>query len=212
MRFPFLAAVLCAGLLAPSTSWSARHDFGLNFSLDLPQSDFANVSGTGAGVGLKYLRSMAGPHLRFRGDFEILFFGEEEHAGVIGGQTWSVVTRHESMRLLAGLELTSSPARRWRVYTAPMAGLYYFRSIDRIRYTYYSETSSSETHFGWKVDTGFTLTRFRRPHRPRGLELDFGVSYGTVTDAVKMSRPNDVVIKADANEVIVHVGVVWHRR
>ncbi len=212
MRLLLLVALVCCSTLIPEACRSATYDFGLNLALDLPQADFANISGTGAGVGLKFLRPLSGPHLRLRGDFDLLFFGEEEQVGDIGGQPWSVVTRYESMRFLAGLEISTSSARRWRVYLAPVAGLYYFRSIDRIQFTYYSETRSSETDFGWKVDAGFTLSRFRRPHRPRGLELDFGASYGTVRGAVTTETVEGQTLTSDANEVIIHVGVIWHRR
>jgi len=92
-----------------------------------------------------------------------------------------------------------------------VAGLYYFRSVSRIQGTYYHETSSSETNFGWMIDTGFTVTRFRRPHRPRGMEIDFGVSFSTVRNATETEGIDEIKFKTDANEVIVHVGVIWHR-
>jgi hypothetical protein len=211
LRAVLVFGSLCAAALAPAVGFGGPYDFGLNLSVDVPREDFANISGTGGGVGLKFLRSIAGANVRARGDFEILFFGEDEHVVEIGGGLYSGVTRHESLRLLAGFEVSSSPKRRWRVYAAPMAGLYYFRSIDRIQFTYYSETSSTQANFGWKVDTGFALTRFRRPWRPRGVELDFGVSYSTVKDGVQ-TEVGDTKIKTDASEILIHAGVIWHRR
>lgn len=211
MRAPIYAVLTACLVLISSVSAAAEYDFGLNLVVDLPQEDFANISGAGGGVGLKILRPLSGPWLRLRGDFELLFFGEEEHAGDVYGFEGSVITRHESIRLLAGVELSSPPSRSWRVYVAPAAGLYYFRSIDRIQWTVFHETSSSEVKFGWKLDAGMTFTRFKRPHRPRGLEIDFGVSYGTVRNAIDREI-EEVTVRTDANEFMVHAGVIWHVR
>jgi hypothetical protein len=208
------SALLVLGVLAmPSCACGFPHDLGLALLVDMPQEDFANISGTGVGVGLKFLRPLKTDHLRLRGDAEVLFFGEEEHVGRMFGyeEDMAVVTRHESLRLLAGVELSSAVTGALRAYLAPMGGLYCFRSVDRISFTSLYETSSSEAKFGWKVDAGLSLTRFRRGWRPRGVELDLGASYGTVRRGVE-TQLEDRTFFTDANEVTLHLGVIWHQK
>jgi hypothetical protein len=158
--------------------------------------------------------------VRLRGDLALLFFGEDEHPGEIYGFEGYIVTRHESFRILGGFEFTTPPGRSMRAYVAPMAGLYIFRSVDRFPYTYISETESSDTEFGWLLDAGMTFTFARRKHRPQGMELDFGISYGTVRNAVKSEivltdsqgqETGRKTVETHAKEIIFHVGIIWHR-
>jgi hypothetical protein len=197
----------------PSFGLQSRYDIGAAFLIDLPQQDFANISGNGGGLGIKFLRPVGSSFFRLRGDFEILFFGEDDHVVEIEGQPFGVITRHESIRLLSGFELTTPPSRPFRLYVAPMLGLYLFRSVDRV--TIYHHRSSTDAEFGWKVDAGFTLTRFKRRHRPEGLGIDFGVSYGTVENVVPTTAETDesaTSFTTDANELIIHAGLIWHIR
>jgi len=210
----FLGAL---SFLLPNPAQGARYDAGLSLIVDLPQEEFANISGTGGGLGFKLLLPLRSSMVRFRGDLDLLFFGEDEHYGDVHGWEGVIVTRHESIRLLAGLELSSPPSRSVRIYLAPVAGLYAFRSIDRIQYTYFHETSSSQAKFGWKIDAGIVVRRFVRPYRPEGLGLDFGVSYGTVRRGVETkiepAEGGDAIkIHTDANEIMIHAGIIWHSR
>jgi hypothetical protein len=207
--------VIVVLLLAPSLSFGnqSRFDIGAALLIDLPQQDFANISGTGGGIGIKFLRPLGPSFFRLRGDFEILFFGEDDHVVNIEGQRLGVITRHESIRILSGFELTTPSSKSLRFYVAPMLGLYLFRSVDRV--TFYHHRSSTDAEFGWKVDAGFTLTRFKRRHRPEGLGIDFGVSYGTVKNAVKTTAETDesaTTFDTDANELVIHAGLIWHIR
>ncbi|MCK4547391.1 MAG: hypothetical protein KAW17_08105 [Candidatus Eisenbacteria sp.] len=217
MRLAIVILAVTITLASPvlASESDPRYDIGVAFLIDLPQEDFANISGTGGGIGIKFLRPIGLSLARLRGDFEILFYGEDEHVVEIGGKPAGVITRHESIRIQGGFELSSPRSRSLRLYVAPMAGFYLFRSVDRV--TIYHHRSSTDTEFGWKVDAGFVITRFVRRHRPHGLGIDFGVSYGTVRNAVKTKVETDIeteskTFETDANEFIIHAGLIWHIR
>lgn len=194
--------------LAFSSHSLAGFGLGANLLVSLPQEDFANVSETGGGFGAKFLFSPPlVPTIAVRSDFAVVLYGSETHTEEVAGFEMDVRTRNESIQFTVGPQF-QSPVGPVRFYGSPMAGLYNYRTVVEIEGTNKSRTESSTTKFGWNFSGGMLVKVFHHPLRRFSLDIDLEGKYHTIKGAIE-TEIDGVVEKTDANDVTLHVGVLF---
>jgi len=202
----FLVAVLAAAAatFAPTqarTQWQV----GPHLLIAFPQSDFANVSNVGGGLGVNVTHPLWGlSWLGLRGDFGYISFGSDQRGADLGGFFVLVQSRNESFRLSVGPQLMVKK-KRFQVYGNTNVGVFNYRTVLTIPsyYTYpLTQTTDSLTRLGWGVGGGVMYSLGFGPW------LDAGLQYLTIRNAVS-SKINGTEIRSDANEFNLTLGVVF---
>ncbi|MBN2412739.1 hypothetical protein JXQ31_13710 [candidate division KSB1 bacterium] len=203
----FLSGSLTARPRERLSNWA----IGPHMTISFPQSQFANYSKTGEGLGAKILyRLEAVPFITPRFDITYLSFGEKRTTIPGSYSLYNIIsTRHESFQLTVGTQL-SQKIGRFTLYAEPMGGLFNFRTIvtidDDYYYYYYgtpySETKDSRTKLGWGVNGGLMFDLGLGPH------IDLQLNYQTIPNVVK-TIVEDKTIYNDAKDFSVSVGVVF---
>jgi len=211
MKRKWIFAALVPMVLSLPRHGDAQFAGGPYIVISFPQQDFANVSGTGGGLGGKvYYNLPVAPFFSFRADLGYVSYGSDQHSASVAGYLVLVQTRNESFRFTVGSQVSFGRSRM-KVYLSPMAGIYTYRSVVSIPdYAYftgypYAETTSSVTKLGWNMSGGFLLDIGLGPW------IDVGVKYHTIDGAVKR-KIGDTTVKSDAKDISLNVGVVFFQK
>jgi hypothetical protein len=106
------------------TQQDEKWAIGPHLVISFPQSDFANLSKTGEGLGGKLLyRFPETPFFSPRFDLVYLSYGEKRKTETYSAGYFLVTTRNESFQLTIGPQF-SYRMGRFTPYIAPMGGLY----------------------------------------------------------------------------------------
>ncbi|MBD3373512.1 hypothetical protein GF406_00615 [candidate division KSB1 bacterium] len=216
MRFLLSCLILLITLPVIAQEEEGPWAVGPHFAFSIPSSDFANVSGTGEGLGGKLLyRLPSNPAIAARADLTYLSYGEKRQDQYLGGDPYPylVTTRNESFQLTIGGNFTKQFGR-WSFYLAPMGGLYIYRTVVSVPELYYyynipaSETTESYTKLGYNINAGFMVDINLGPH------LDFSVKYQRIPGALETTVETDgggqeFTIESDAEDFVVSLGVVF---
>lgn len=161
-RVSFAGFVLLALLLvmpaqthADASRWDAsRWQVGPNILVGIPVGDFADVTETGLGFGLRANYELS-PKLSLRGDASYLEYGQSRQPFNFGPQigVLLVETTSQGFRAAAGPQLTLQ-GESWASYFTTQAGIYLFRANTTIPGTNYSDVSDSNWAHGWNVGGG----------------------------------------------------------
>lgn len=201
-----LIILLCLLLVVPGFGRSKRKTkpsrwaLGVHLVLSFPQSDSANASKSGEGLGGKVLFLFPQmPYFALRGDFGYLNFGETRSQFVGYGM---VQTRHEAFRLALGPQFQTR-SKKLRVYLAPMIAIYNYRTVISFQDYYYgygyADTKKSDNEFGWCISGGCMVNIGLGPW------IDVGVKYHKRSGAIE----TDVGEIVPKEEVSVNIGVVF---
>jgi len=159
-RFILPAAILLL-LIVPSVSL-AGFSVGGNLLLSLPQEDFANVSETGGGLGVKFLYSPPlMPAIAVRADGAFVVYGSETYEDDVAGLPVDIETRHQAVQFTVGPQV-QTPMGPVRFYAAPMLGVYNYNTRVEIQGTDIGETENSTTKFGWNINGGMLVRVYQR--------------------------------------------------
>lgn len=208
----WLRYVILISLLLFSASHAQQIEekwtLGPHLIISIPQSDFANLSKTGEGIGGKLLYHFPSlPFLRPRLDLTYLSYGEKRKSETFSAGYFLVTTRNESFQLTAGPQF-SIQSGAFTPYLAIMGGVYNYRTVTSVPELYYSygypvsETSSNLTRLGWNVNIGLLIDIGLGPY------IDIGVKYQKIDNAVE-SKMDERVIKSDAEDINVCIGVLF---
>jgi len=203
-----VTVVLGALLLVPA---AARAGFGVggNLLLSLPQEDFANVSETGGGLGLKLLYSPPlVPAVAVRADLGFVVYGSENYRDQVAGIPVDVTVRNQSVQFTLGPQF-QSPAGPLRVYAAPMAGVYNYSTRLELEGTDIGETQNSTTKFGWNINGGMLIRVYHSPIQKFKLDINIEGKYHTIKEAIE-TEIDGVATTSDANDISLHLGVLFH--
>ena len=200
-----LLLIMSAQALSQEGPWAV----GGHFVLSLPQSDFANLSKDGEGIGGKLLyRPQMSRNFSLRSDLSYISYGEKRKTSTASAGYFLLQIRNESFQLTLGPQL-SLPLGPVQAYAAPMGGLYIYRTVVSVPELYYyygypaAETTSSLTRWGWNVNGGLLIDV------GIGILFDVMAKYQKISKAVK-SEIDGIKIEKDAKDIYVGVGVVYH--
>lgn len=203
--FPLLVFFI---LVLASTAL-AGFGVGGNLLISLPQEDFANVSETGGGLGLKFLFSPPlMPGIAVRADFAFVVYGTETYEDQVAGIPVDIKTSNQSFQFTIGPQF-QSPMGPVRFYGAPMVGVYNYGTEVSIEGTDISETKSSTTKFGWNFCGGMLVKVYQDPIKKFKLDIDLGAKYHIIKEAIE-TKIDGEVITSDANDISIHAGVLFH--
>ena len=196
-------------LLLPS---AARAGFGVggNLLLSLPQEDFANVSESGGGLGIKllYFPPLV-PAIAVRADLSFVVYGSENYRDyVLDNFPVDITVRNQSVQFTVGPQF-QSPTGPVRVYAAPMAGVYNYSTRLEIEGTDLGETQNSTTKFGWNINGGMLVRVYQSPIKKLKLDINLEGKYHTIKEAIE-TEIGGVTTTSDANDISLHLGVLFH--
>ncbi len=200
--------LFCVLLACQAFSQEGPWGLGAHFVLSLPQSDFANLSKDGEGFGGKALyRPGVSRYFAVRADLAYISYGEKRNSMTASMGYYMVQIRNESFQLTFGPQV-SLPIGGLTLYTAPMAGLYNYRTVASIpEYYYYygypaSETTASLTKWGWNVNAGALIDV------GIGVIFDLMVKYQKINDAVE-TTVEEKKMHQDASDLYIGIGVMF---
>jgi len=180
----------------------------------VPSSDFANVSGTGGGFGVKVIRDF-GRRTGFalRGDFAFLSHGKEfttVNTNSIFGSRLAEV-RHQSFRLTFGPQYAIG-TRKFKMYGSVLGGFYIFRTNTDLNIGgNIFQDSTGDAALGWNAGGGFQYDIGLGPW------LDFSFEYQTIhniTTEFEVRDDQGTLIDIEkqnitANEFTIKVGIIF---
>lgn len=180
--------------------------------ISIPNSDFANVSGTGGGFGIKAVRDFSRRGgFGLRGDFAFLSHGKDfTQVNTLSGSFIAEI-RFQSFRLTFGPQY-SFGSRSFRVYGGVLGGFYIFRTNTNINTSLgFFQDSTGDAALGWNLGGGVQYDIGLGPW------LDFSFEYQTIYNIttefqVRDSQGNVVgTEKQDitANEFTIKVGIIF---
>jgi hypothetical protein len=203
--FPALVLLL---LLVPSVA-GAGFGVGGNLLISLPQEDFANVSETGGGLGIKFLYSPPlMPAIAVRADVAFVVYGSETYEDEVAGILVDIETRHQSVQFTVGPQV-QSPVGPVRFYAAPMLGVYNYSTEVEVSGTDYGRTENSTNKFGWNINGGMLVRVYQSPVGKFKLDINLEGKYHIIKDAIE-TEIDGMVTKSDANDISVHAGVLFY--
>jgi hypothetical protein len=195
-------------LLAFSSAALAGFAVGPNLFLSMPQKDFANVSGNGGGVGIKFLFSPpVMPGIGARADLAFVVYGSETREEEVAGIPVDVETRNQSVQFTVGPQF-QTPIGPVRFYAAPMAGVYNYSTEVEIKGTEIGKTDFSTTKFGWNFVGGMLVKVYSSPLGKFDLDIDLMAKYHTIKDAVETEIDGHKET-TDSNDITFHAGVLF---
>lgn len=202
--------VVFAVLVLPALVY-AQWSVAPHIVVSLPQSDFANVSGTGGGIGIKGVYrfpSLGG--LSLRSDFGFISYGSQFESVNIGGQSIPARTRNESFRLTFGPEFSFGTSNI-RLFGSAMGGFYFYRTSITVTTIFGPSSIGSENNeakLGWNLGGGIQYDIGLGPW------LEIAVEYHTIKN---VSAPAEAqaggdkidTINIDAKDFTLKIGVVF---
>ena len=213
MKRSYILLILLTLFVFPQigqTQWAAAPQIVIGF----PTSDFANVSGTGGGFGVKIIRNLGGLSGGFglRGDFSFLNYGREiDTIRDSFGRAFLAEVRNESFRLTFGPQYTAGTGN-FKVYGGVLAGFYIFRTNINVNtsFGFFSGERDSDAAVGWKFGGGILYDVGLGPW------LDIGVEYQTIYNITTEFEVTDdtgqnVTVRRDitANEFTLKIGIIF---
>lgn len=185
------------------TNWAGTLGVGPHILISMPRENFANVSGSGEGFGVKGyidLKNLQG--LSLRADLGFLSYGDKMRRVDYG----FAQIRNEALQLSVGPQYLFKNGR-FGAYFAPMIGIFNYStivSIPDLYYNYYnySERRGSKTNWGWSVGGGLLYDIGLGPW------IDLSLKYGKILNIVE-TRLDDKVIKSDAVDISITIGVLF---
>ncbi|MFQ5603914.1 MAG: hypothetical protein ACE5HS_11660 [bacterium] len=191
----------------------AQWSIGPHVVISFPTSDFANVSSTGGGFGVKVIRKMPSlGGLELRGDFAFLSYGRD--IDIISdqfGRDFPADITHESFRLTVGPNY-SFGSRNFRVHFGGLGGFYYYRTNVNIstNFGFFQDSRENDFALGWNIGGGFQYDIGLGPWLDVALRYQtiYGVSQeidarNDLGEEVKISR--DIT----ANEFTLKIGIIF---
>lgn len=207
----FLLIGVFWGALGWYSAASAQWRVGADLVVAVPSGDFADVTETGTGLGLRgHYRVRSIPNVTLRADAAFITYQYKPYSG----PGYILETRTQSIRLTIGPQI-SAYYRRTELYLSPKYGLYYFYTHDDVYDVYgywWGGTRNSNTEFGWNVSSGVVIGIARMPKRNFDLALHVGGSWHSVRDGFKteIETDGDVIdAKWDVEEFCIHAGLVF---
>jgi hypothetical protein len=210
MKRSILLIALGLWAIAPNLA-QAQWSVGPHILVSFPNSDFANVSKTGAGFGIKAahrLRSLGGVGLR--GDFAFLSYGREitTVTDPFFG-TFIAEVRNDAIRLTFGPEYTFG-TRKFKAHVGVLGGLYFFKTdINIDQFTPIS--SESDAALGWNFGGGLMFDVGLGPW------IDLGVEYQSIYNVPAPvpdpANPGEVLSSdITAHEITLKIGILFFLR
>jgi opacity protein-like surface antigen len=206
MKRIIVFAAIVLGAIAPNGA-RAQWSVGPHILVSFPKSDFANVSETGGGFGIKVarkMRSLGGVGLR--GDFAFLSYGRDLTTVNFGGIPILAEVRHDAFRLTFGPQFVFG-TRSLKAHVGALGGFYFFRTninLDQFN----TISSENDAALGWNAGGGLMYDIGLGPW------LDVAVEYQTIYNATtEFPDPNNQnqSLKRDitAHEITLKVGVTF---
>ncbi len=206
-----LILVIALGLwaLAPDGA-RAQWSVGPHILVSFPNSDFANVSETGGGFGIKVARKMKSlGGVGLRGDFAFLSYGRDLTTVNFGGIPILAEVRNDAFRLTFGPQFIFG-TRNFKAHVGALGGFYFFRTninLDQFN----TVSSENDAALGWNAGGGLMYDIGIGPW------LDVSVEYQTIYNipAPEENQVNpDEVVKRDitAHEITLKIGVTFFLR
>ena len=190
---------------------SAQWTVGTDLVVAVPVSDFADVSDTGTGLGLRgQYRIRSIPYLSLRADATFITYQYEPYSR----PGYLVETRSQSIRLTIGPQFSVN-YRRTEMYLAPMYGIYYFYThgdLFDVFGNWWTDTRNDNTELGWNIKGGVFINIYRMPKRNFDLALNVGGSWHSVREGFKTEIDADgdpIDVKRDVEEFCIHAGLVF---
>ncbi|MFQ5751044.1 MAG: hypothetical protein ACE5HI_03530 [bacterium] len=157
MKRTFLTGLLLGFIISPGML-QAQWAVGPHIVVSFPSSDFANVSGTGGGFGIKVIRqvnTLGG--IALRGDFAFLTYekGFDTVRDAFNREFLAEI-RNEAFRLTFGPNYTVG-SRNFKVHFGAMGGFYFFRTNINVStsFGFFQDSRDNEVALGWNVGGGF---------------------------------------------------------
>lgn len=212
MKRKLLSFVIISILFFPALSM-AQWSVGPHIVVSIPTADFANVSGTGGGFGIKVIRNVGalGGGLGLRGDFAFLTHGKDFEAVQSSFGTFLAEIRNESFRLTFGPQYAFG-GRNVKFHAVAEAGFYIFRTNVNLptNFGFFQDTRDSDAAVGWNFGGGIQYDIGLGPW------LDLSVEYQTIYNITSpTTRENEngeiETIKRDitANEITLKIGIIF---
>ena len=204
----FAAIVLWA--IAPSRV-QAQWTVGPHVLISFPNSDFANVSQTGGGFGIKVARKMTAlGGVGLRGDFGYLSYGRDVTTVPTNFGTYLGEIRNNAFRLTFGPEYVFG-TRNFKAHVGVLGGFYFFRTDINITdgFNQFTAASDNEADLGWSAGGGLMYDIGLGPW------LDVAVEYQSIYNVpsprVDPANPEGEPIKRDitAHEITLKIGVIF---
>jgi hypothetical protein len=178
---------------------------GPHLVLSFPQTEFANVSKTGEGLGGKVLYRFNGaPYFALRFDLAYLSYAERRNDAFYMDAYYLVQTRNESFQLTIGPQM-SGRFGKFTPYCAMMGGIYNYRSVISAQDYYYgygiAETTESHTKWGWNANAGLLFDIGLGPF------IDLNFKYQTIIGTLSTNVDNKSV--KNPHDISVNIGVVF---
>ncbi len=190
------------GVQAQESNWA----FGPHLIFSFPQSEFANVSKTGEGLGGKATyRLPFARALSLRSDFVYLSYAERKDDLFYMDYYTMAQTRNESFQLTIGLQ-ASKRLGSFTPYLAWMNGIYNYRSVVSFQSAYYydyglADTKESQTKWGWNANAGLLWDIGIGPH------IDLNFRYQTIWGT--MHNTAEKTSEKHPKDLSVTLGVVF---
>lgn len=206
MRFRYVL-VLVLTMISWAGAQSGNWGVGPHLTVSLPQSGFDNLSKDGEGIGGKFFYRFNNPFVSLRADLAYISYGERRNSEFVSYGYALITRRNESFQLTLGPQVT---LRQGMVtaYAAALGGLYNYHTVVTLDsyYSYYpySETTNSQTKWGWNLGGGLLFDLGIGPH------LDLGFKYQRILNAE--TELEEKTIKQDATDYCITLGVVFFLR
>ena len=209
MKRIILLAAVGLWAMAPD-QLHAQWTVGPHILISFPNSDFANVTKTGGGFGIKVARNLSPVGgLGLRGDFAFLSYGRDYTT------VQSTVGPLFAQKRYQGLRLTFGPqyeigTRNFKAHAEALGGFFLFRtdiSIDT-GLQVFTTSSDNEAALGWNVGGGFMYDIGLGPWLD--VALEYQSIYNVPAPQADPSNPG-ATIKRDitAHEITLKVGVIF---
>lgn len=204
MKKVWLVLFLTVAAAYPQVDW--RWQVGPNLSFAFPSKSFANVAGTGEGLGAKITYNLGKSEwINPRVDFVYLSYGEDRSSAGNSGYGLLITTRNESFQLSAGLHV-AKPYGKIRYYIAPLAGIFNYRAVTTLPELYYyygypaMDTRESQWKWGARFQGGFLFDIGLGPL------IDLGFTYQRIFNV--KTPTEDGAFYSDVDDFMVTLGVM----
>ncbi|MFQ5822622.1 MAG: outer membrane beta-barrel protein [bacterium] len=206
MKRLFILAVILSLVNFPKLS-QAQWSVGPHIIVSIPQQDFANISDTGGGFGIKGMYRFASLHgLSLRGDFGFISYGTDFRSVNIGGTIVPARTENMSFRLTFGPQFSFGTGRL-KIQFFGMGGFYFYSTNVTVSdgFIVFTDSQDNLARLGWNVGGGFLYDIGLGPW------LDIAVEYNTINNIPGPADENnpDNRIDIDAKEITLKIGVVF---
>ncbi len=202
-----LILLIALGLwaMAPNRA-QAQWTVGPHVLISFPNSDFANVTKTGGGFGIKVARKVSAlGGVGLRGDFAFLSYGRDLR--LVPNTFLVEQKRYQALRLTFGPQFEIG-TRNFKVHAVAMGGFFLFKTDININdgFQVFNASSDNEAALGWGIGGGFMYDIGLGPW------LDVAVEYQSIYNvpAPQVDQTGQT-IKHDitAHEITLKVGVIF---